>query len=89
MKRKLNKELLTLRVTTFCCPQAELTHWLCNVADITQALTPPKSHLTALKPSLQLCWQLKKSIDEHQSLVEHVLQKGAIPLQAHRIMPQC
>lgn len=75
-------------VKTLCCHWEELTHWLCNVTDVTHHLASPKSHLTALKSSLQLCWQFKKAIDEHQSLMGCVLQKGKIPLQACNIIPQ-
>lgn len=60
-------------VKTLCCHWEELTHWLCNVTDVTHHLASPKSHLTALKSSLQLCWQFKKAIDEHQESYRHTL----------------
>ncbi|XP_036982214.2 centrosomal protein of 68 kDa isoform X3 [Artibeus jamaicensis] len=66
---------------TFCCQLEELIHWLYNVADVTDHLTPPKSSLTGLKSSLQLYRQFKRDIDEHQSLTENVLKKGEILLK--------
>lgn len=41
-------------------------------------LTPPRPRRVGLKSSLQLYWQFKREIDEHQSLMERVLQKGEI-----------
>ncbi|KAM7078868.1 centrosomal protein of 68 kDa [Molossus nigricans] len=79
--REQGKESLVQCVKTFCCQLDELIHWLYNIADVTDHLTPPKSSLTGLKSSLQLYRQFKKDIDEHQSLAENVLQKGEILLQ--------
>ncbi|XP_074188168.1 centrosomal protein of 68 kDa [Rhinolophus sinicus] len=75
------RESLVQCVKTFCCQLEELIHWLYNVADVSNHLTPPKSSLTGLKSSLQLYRQFKKDIAEHQSLTENVLQKGEILLQ--------
>ncbi|XP_036190226.1 centrosomal protein of 68 kDa isoform X2 [Myotis myotis] len=79
--REQGKESLMHCVKTFCCQLDELIHWLYNIADVTDHLTPPKSSLTSLKSSLQLYRQFKKDIDEHQSLAENVLQEGEILLQ--------
>lgn len=79
--REAGKDSLMQCVKTFCCQLEELIHWLYNVADVTDHLTPPKSSLAGLKSSLQLYQQFKKDIDEHQSLTENVLKKGEILLQ--------
>ncbi|XP_036982211.2 centrosomal protein of 68 kDa isoform X2 [Artibeus jamaicensis] len=79
--REAGKDSLMQCVKTFCCQLEELIHWLYNVADVTDHLTPPKSSLTGLKSSLQLYRQFKRDIDEHQSLTENVLKKGEILLK--------
>ncbi|XP_016079682.1 PREDICTED: centrosomal protein of 68 kDa isoform X2 [Miniopterus natalensis] len=79
--REQGKESLVQCVKTFCCQLDELIHWLYNIADVTNHLTPPKSSLTSLKSSLQLYRQFKKDLDEHQFLAENVLQKGETLLQ--------
>ncbi|XP_004710313.1 centrosomal protein of 68 kDa [Echinops telfairi] len=68
-------------VKTFCCQLEELTHWLYNVAGLTDLSTPCQPSLTGLRSSLQLYRQFKNNIDEHQFLTERVLQKGELLLQ--------
>ncbi|XP_075391738.1 centrosomal protein of 68 kDa [Tenrec ecaudatus] len=68
-------------VKTFCCQLEELTHWLYNVAGLTDLSVPCQPSLTGLRSSLQLYRQFKNNIDEHQFLTERVLQKGELLLQ--------